>query len=140
MIFKGAKGDLNGFLDAGSHIQGDLHFDDTFRIDGKVTGKILSQGDLVVGEGGVVSGEIEVGRLYVSGKVEGTIRTSRRTELTAGGRILADIETPSLVIEDGGFFKGSCSMIAASARATESREASQKAPRSVVTPMPVPKG
>jgi cytoskeletal protein CcmA (bactofilin family) len=136
MIFKGAKGDLNGFLDAGSHIQGELHFDDTFRIDGKVTGKILSEGDLVVGEGGVVSGEIHVGRLYVSGKVEGTIRTSRRTELTAGGRILADIETPSLVIEDGGFFKGSCSMVAAPAHAPEARET----PRSVVTPMPVPKG
>jgi cytoskeletal protein CcmA (bactofilin family) len=135
MIFKGAKGDLNGFLDAGSHIQGELHFDDTFRVDGKVTGKVLSKGDLVIGEGGEVSGEIEVGRLYVSGKVEGTIRTSRRTELTAGGRILADIETPSLVIEDGGFFKGSCSMVVAAARASESREA----PRSVVTQIPVPK-
>jgi len=135
MIFKGAKGDLNGFLDAGSHIQGELHFDDTFRVDGRVTGKILSEGDLVVGEGGEVSGEIEVGRLYVSGKVEGKIRTSRRTELTAGGRILADIETPSLVIEDGGFFKGSCSMVSAVASAREPREVS----RSVVTQLPVPK-
>ena len=57
MMFKGdeAKGELNGFLDAGSHIQGELHFEDTFRIDGKVTGKIQSAGDLVVGERGVRS-------------------------------------------------------------------------------------
>jgi cytoskeletal protein CcmA (bactofilin family) len=74
MIFKGdeAKGELNGFLDAGSHIQGELHFEDTFRIDGKVTGKIQSAGDLVVGEKGEVDGEIYVGRLFVSGSVKGS--------------------------------------------------------------------
>ena len=44
MIFKtdGERGDLNGFLDAGSHIEGALHFDDTFRIDGRLSGKVVS--------------------------------------------------------------------------------------------------
>jgi cytoskeletal protein CcmA (bactofilin family) len=137
MIFKSdsAKGDLNGFLDAGSHIQGELHFDDTFRVDGKVTGRVVSKGDLVVGERGEITGEIEVGRVFVSGKVEGKIRTTRRTELTAGGRILADIETPSLVIEDGGFFKGRCIMAPAAAHA----EAPRESVRAMVTPMPIPK-
>jgi len=137
MIFKNdsSKGDLNGFLDAGSHIHGELHFDDTFRVDGKVTGRVVSKGDLVVGEKGEIHGEIEVGRVFVSGKVEGKIRTTRRTELTAGGRILADIETPSLVIEDGGFFKGRCSMAPAAAPA----EVPRASARGVVTPMPVPK-
>jgi cytoskeletal protein CcmA (bactofilin family) len=89
----------------------------------------------VVGERGEITGEIEVGRVFVSGKVEGKIRTTRRTELTAGGRILADIETPSLVIEDGGFFKGRCIMAPAAAHA----EAPRESVRAMVTPMPIPK-
>ena len=65
------KGDINGFLDAGSHLTGELHFEDTFRVDGKVTGTIISKGDLVVGEPGCVEGEIEVARIFVSGTVSG---------------------------------------------------------------------
>ena len=112
MIFKndGSGSDLNGFLDAGSHIQGELHFDNTFRIDGKVTGKVRSKGDLVVGEGGVVDAEMNVGRLFVSGTVKGTVRASERIEIGADGRVEADLTTPTLVIEDGAFFQGRCTM------------------------------
>jgi hypothetical protein len=77
MMFKSAQGDLNGFLDAGSHIVGELHFDDTFRIDGKLTGKVISDGELVVGERGEVDGEIDVRRVYVSGIVKGRVRAGR---------------------------------------------------------------
>lgn len=107
---EGLQGDLNGFLDAGSHIQGDLHFEDTFRIDGKVTGKISSEGDLVVGDGGRIEGEVEVGRVYVSGVVKGSIRAARRVEIAPRGKVFADVHTASLVIEEGGFFEGRCSM------------------------------
>ena len=123
-----SKGDLNGFLDAGSHIQGELQFEDTFRIDGKLTGKAVSHGDLVVGEGGEVDADVEVGRLFVSGTLRGTVTASRRIEITAGGKVLADIRTPSLVIEDGAVFEGGCSMTSAPGKAAAK-----------VTPMPVPK-
>ena len=37
MIFKNdqVKGDLDGFLDSGSRVVGELQFDDTFRVDGR---------------------------------------------------------------------------------------------------------
>lgn len=105
-----SKGDLNGFLDAGSHINGELHFEDTFRIDGRLTGQAISEGDLVVGESGEVDAEVRVGRIFVSGVVRGKIEASRRVEVTAGGKLFADIQTPSLVIEDGAVFEGRCSM------------------------------
>ena len=105
-----SKGDLNGFLDAGSHINGELHFEDTFRIDGRLTGQAISDGDLVVGESGEVDAELRVGRIFVSGVVRGKIEATRRVEVTSGGKLLADIKTPSLVIEDGAVFEGRCSM------------------------------
>lgn len=105
-----SKGDLNGFLDAGSHINGELHFEDTFRIDGKLTGHAISEGDLVVGDTGEVDAELRVGRVFISGTVRGKIRAAQRVEITADGRVFADIDTPSLVIEDGALFEGSCRM------------------------------
>ena len=103
-------GDLNGFLDAGSHIQGELHFEDTFRIEGRVTGKIDAAGDLVVGENGEVDGEIHVRRAFLSGTVQGRVVAKERIELTATGRITADLESPTITIEEGAFFEGRCSM------------------------------
>ena len=105
-----SKGDLNGFLDAGSHINGELHFEDTFRIDGRLTGQAISEGDLVVGDSGEVDAQIRVGRIFVSGVVRGKVVATRRVEVTAGGKLLADIQTPSLVVEDGAIFEGRCSM------------------------------
>jgi cytoskeletal protein CcmA (bactofilin family) len=132
MMFKGGetKGDLNGFLDAGSHMQGELHFEDTFRVDGKLTGKVVSKGDLVVGERGEVDGESEVGRVFVSGTLKGTVRATTRIEIAAGGRLLGDIQTPTLVIEEGGFYEGRCAMEPA-------KEQQDQSGPGVVTQLPV---
>jgi len=112
MMFKAdsTQGDLNGFLDAGSHMKGELHFEDTFRIEGKLTGNIVSNGDLIVGEPGEVDGEIRVRRVLISGTVSGVIQASGRVEITPTAKVRADIFTPSLSIEEGAFFEGSCTM------------------------------
>jgi len=112
MIFKSDSnaGELNGFLDSGSRMEGDLHFDTTFRIDGKLTGKVVSDGDLVVGDGGELEGEIRVGQIFISGTVRGEVHAARRVQIAANGRAFADLHTPSLIIEDGALFEGRCSM------------------------------
>jgi cytoskeletal protein CcmA (bactofilin family) len=119
MIFKseGKQGDLNGFLDNGSHVQGELRFDASFRVDGKLTGKVQSDGDLIVGDSGEIEGEISVGQIFVSGTVKGTVRAQRRIQIAPHGKVFAELDTPSLVIEDGATFEGRCSMNREGARA-----------------------
>lgn len=99
-------GTLNGFLDRGARFEGILTFDDVFRIDGAFKGSIVSDAELVVGDGGLVEGEIRVGRLAVSGTVRGVIHATGRVEVHAGGRLLAEIHTPALVVEDGAIIQG----------------------------------
>lgn len=105
-----SRGDLNGFLDAGCEVQGDLRFDNTFRIHGHFNGTIESEGDLMVGEGGVVKGVFNVGQLSVSGRLEGRVEASRRIEIGANGHVEGEIRSPVLVIASGAFFQGQCSM------------------------------
>jgi len=112
MIFRSDNpdGELNGFVDAGTVFRGELQFETTFRVEGKVEGTIVSNGTLVVGEGGVVEGEIRVAQVFVSGTVRGSVHAARRIQLCKEGRAFADLETPSLVIEDGALFEGRCAM------------------------------
>jgi len=101
---------LNGFLDKGSHLQGELLFEETFRIDGRFQGKIRSGSELILGDTADVTGEIEVGRLSVNGSLKGTVRATERVELHARARVEADVTTPILKIEEGARFDGSCRM------------------------------
>jgi len=112
MIFKteGKQSDLNGFLDSGSNVTGELRFQTSFRVDGKFSGTVVSEGELIVGQGGEVDGDLRVGQIVISGTVKGNIRAGRRVHLSATGKLFADIETPVLIIDEGGFFQGACSM------------------------------
>jgi len=102
---------LNGFLDAGSEMNGELRFEDTFRIDGRFSGSIQATGgDLIVGERGVVEADVCARRVFISGTVRGTVKALEQLEITSIGKVYADLKTPSLAVEDGAFFEGRCSM------------------------------
>ncbi len=101
---------LNGFVDSGCTIRGELEFQTYFRVDGRIEGTVRSSSELVVGEGGVVEGELEVGRCVIGGEVRGSIRATDLVQLHATARVWADISAPSLVMEDGAFLEGSVSM------------------------------
>ena len=107
---RGEGSALNGYIDKGSYIRGDLSFEETFRIDGRFEGKIRSGGELILGDDADVNAEIEVGRLSVNGKLKGSVHAAERVELLAGARVLGDISTPVLRIEEGAHFEGSCQM------------------------------
>ncbi len=127
-------GEFNGFLDAGSHMTGELSFEDTFRIDGKLTGNVVSEGDLIIGERGDIDGEIRVRRIFVSGTVRGSLKASERVEIFSTGKVTADLYTPSLTIEDGAFFEGRCAMERPAALPAAGLARSKKVAR-----MPLPK-
>jgi len=127
---KPRTGDLNGFLDRGSSFRGELEFEDTMRIDGRFAGRIVSKNELIVGESAHIDGEIHVGRIAISGTVTGKIKADQRIEIHRTGRVLCDVDTPALVIEEGGVLQGQCSMgegklkaVAVEARQADSRQA-----------------
>lgn len=101
---------LNGFLDRGSHFHGELTFEETFRIDGRFEGKIRSGAELILGDCADVNADIQVGRLSVNGKLQGTVQASERIELLARSRVFATLSSPILKVEEGAFFQGSCQM------------------------------
>ena len=84
---------LNGFLDRGSHLTGELKFDDGFRIDGKFDGKITSGSDLVIGENADVEADSGDGRIIADWvdrqpRDDDEDRDSFRGRLGTGGPVI----------------------------------------------------
>lgn len=108
---KKAQGTLTGFLDEGCTIKGEVAFSELLRVHGHVDGTIQSDDELLVGEGGVVEGEISVSRLIVAGTVRGTVRVKERLVVHASGRVEAEVHTPRLIVEEGGVVEGTVHML-----------------------------
>lgn len=104
-------GSLSGFVGSGTVITGESSFKSMLRVDGRFSGKINSTGGtLIVGSGGQVDANIEVAVATIHGIVNGDIVASDRVELGRAAKLTGNIHTPSLVIEQGAVFEGSCKM------------------------------
>jgi cytoskeletal protein CcmA (bactofilin family) len=105
-------GTLSGFVGAGTSVTGEATFKAMLRIDGHFSGRITSSsGSLLVGAGGQVDANVEVAVATIHGVVNGDIIAGQRIELGRAGKLNGNIQTPSLVIEQGGVFEGSCKMV-----------------------------
>jgi len=105
-------GTLSGFVGTGTSITGEATFKAMLRIDGHFSGRITSSsGALLVGAGGQVDANVEVSVATIHGVVNGDVIAGQRIELGRAGKLNGNIQTPSLVIEQGGVFEGSCKMI-----------------------------
>ena len=101
---------LTAFLDEGSDIEGKYTFTGTVLLNGKFQGEIASPDTLIIGERGVVNASVRTGTLVVNGELVGNIYASERVELTSKARVHGDVESPILVLEEGGTFEGRCRM------------------------------
>ena len=105
-------GSLSGFVGSGTVITGESSFKSLLRVDGRFSGRINSTtGTLIVGAGGQVDANIEVAVATIHGVVNGDIIAGQRIELGRAAKLNGNITTPSLVIEQGALFEGSCKMV-----------------------------
>jgi cytoskeletal protein CcmA (bactofilin family) len=113
-------GSLSGFVGSGTVITGEASFKSMLRVDGRFSGRINStDGTLIVGAGGQVDANIEVAIATIHGIVNGDIVATDRIELGRAAKLTGNIQAPSLMIEQGAVFEGTCKMTQAKAAAKE---------------------
>jgi cytoskeletal protein CcmA (bactofilin family) len=116
-----APKEVTTLLGRGSEFEGKLSFEGTVRIDGKLSGEIFTDDVLIVGEGAEVQAEITVGAIVIEGTVQGNIHAKRSVEIHTPARVRGNITTPSLFIEKGVLFDGTCQMESSASVAPEKR-------------------
>jgi cytoskeletal protein CcmA (bactofilin family) len=92
-------------------INGDLRGDEDLRIEGDVSGTVqLKNSSLTIGKEGKIKADVYAKSVGVDGTMEGDIYASERVTIRANARVIGNITTPRISIEDGAKFKGSIEM------------------------------
>lgn len=97
-------------IGAGTVIKGDIKSSGNFRIDGTLIGSIDCKGKIIIGNTGVVEGEIFCQNADFSGEIRANVKVSELLALKASSKLTGDIVISKLSIEPGAKFSGSCNM------------------------------
>ena len=103
-------GDVIAFVGEEVTFKGTIRYRGTVRIDGRLEGEIHTDGILVIGEKAVISAKIEAGTIACQGRITGDITAKERVKLMAPAIFEGSVKTPSLSMEEGVQFNGTCQM------------------------------
>ena len=91
-------------LNSDVEIKGNLKFSGELTFDGKLEGKIQTDGVLTLGDSAVVNGNINAQSVIVRGKVTGNIHAKEKIEIKAKTELFGDIRATKLTVEEGAVF------------------------------------
>jgi cytoskeletal protein CcmA (bactofilin family) len=109
-IANGAIPSGNSLIGTGTTITGDIVSNGDIRIDGVLKGNIRGSAKILIGQDGVVEGDIEGAQADIMGKVEGKIVVKELLNLRSNAVIKGDIRAGKLQIEPTVVFNGQCQM------------------------------
>ena len=95
----------------GTLVKGDITATGDFRLDGTLQGNIQLNGKLVIGDSGVVNGNVLCQNANIIGTVNGNLSVKELLSLHSTARVRGDILINKLSIEPGAVFSGKCRMI-----------------------------
>ena len=94
----------------GSTLSGDLISSGDVRIDGVLNGSIKTEGRLVLGDKGIIEGEVTCASAIIAGELKATIVVKELLTLKSTAKLSGEIIAGKLAIEPGAVFSGKCSM------------------------------
>jgi len=123
------EGTLSGFVGGGTVVTGEANFKAMMRVDGHLSGRVSSSsGTLIVGANGKVDANIEVAVAVIHGTINGDIIATQRLELGRAAKVNGNIQTPSLIIEQGAVFEGTCKMVQMTQAADKAKSTRKEEP------------
>jgi len=109
---KGKKDEIKivTIIGNGSECNGEFSSEGSVRIDGVINGDVNVANTLILGATGNVNGNVTARTVIIGGEVVGNINAPDKTELTETARVLGDIRTNIIVIDEKAVFQGKCDM------------------------------
>ncbi len=98
-------------ISEGTSVTGEIKSSNDIRVDGKVKGKLYSEGRIVVGEHAVIDGTVLCGSLDLWGKIEGDVYVKDLLSLKGTSSITGNLHIRKLQVEMGAELNGTCKMI-----------------------------
>ena len=112
-------------------IAGQIHSKEDLFVDGDVEGTVeCPDHKLTIGPNGTVHATVKAREVVVLGAIQGNVEASDRLEIRKEAKLVGDIRTARIVIEDGAYFKGSIDIV--------KPDPAKAAPRPQAQPAPAP--
>ena len=115
--YQPVSGPVDTLISQHCTIEGNLLTQNSVKVDGRIQGNLQATGQAIIGEHGLVKGDVHSTDLLVFGRLEGNVR-AKAVQLKPTARILGNIETETLEVEPGAFYQGSVTMLGAQAVAS----------------------
>lgn len=102
---------IETIVGAGTELKGTIVSKGSIRIDGTVEGNITSHnGGVILGEKGLIKGNIQGQTVTVGGKIIGNINALHNIDIQVKAKVHGDIYAQQLLITEGAIFEGNCAM------------------------------
>lgn len=117
-------------------ITGQIYSREDLFVDGEVEGTIeLAENKLTIGTNGKVKAGIHARDVVIIGSVQGNVEATERVDIRKDARLVGDIRTARIVIEDGAVFKGSIDIVKAEAKTVPAPPAAKPAAVAAAAPV-----
>ncbi len=100
---------INTLIGEGCQIKGDMSAKNSIKIEGHIQGNLSIDGSVIIGEKGVVQGDVRCADLIVFGRLEGNIN-AHQLQLKQTAQTQGNIEVQTLQIDPGAVYQGTILM------------------------------
>ncbi len=104
------KDAIMNVLHKGTEVEGSIVVNGSLRIDGKLKGKVKASEKIVVGQTGIIDGDLKAKEVNLSGKCKGTISAENLIVFQSTAEFDGDIKCKKLVVEEGVIVDGNVTM------------------------------
>src|ERR1700736_3485159 len=116
---KVSKDENENALERGVEINGSLRAASDLTFDGYLQGDIIVLSELTIGKNADVHGRIEAGSVKLLGRMKGEIFVRGICTIFSSGRLIGELRTARLVIEEGASFIGRSQVMPMRARTVQ---------------------
>lgn len=121
-------------------IKGQILSREDLYLDGEMEGTVeVPEHRLTIGPHAKLAAGIRAREVVVLGSVEGNVEASEKIDIRKDAKLVGDIKTGGIIIEDGAYFKGSIDIVRAadaSKQAARAAETQKQSARPVQQPAP----
>lgn len=112
-------------------INGQIHSKEDLFVDGDVEGVLEApEHKLTIGQHGIVHATIKAREVVALGTIQGNVEATDKIEIRKEAKLVGDIRTARIIIEDGAYFKGSIDIV----KVDQPKAAAAKAPQHAAAP------
>ena len=105
-----SNGQYETVIGSDAVFKGELKFEKSVRVHGRIEGQISTKGDLYIAEGGRLKADVSAGNVQIDGQVKGNLAATGKVLLKASAQLEGDLRAARLEVAEGAVFVGNCTV------------------------------